>query len=210
MKIVIVSDLHGNRHALLAVLAAESWCDGFLCLGDLVNYGPDPVACVQWAQSAVSGRIVQGNHDHALGLDADPRCSPPYRSLAAAMQRYTAGVLTPDARHYLAGLPRTLALTFGSARFFSATRRRPIRCLPTCRRMLRTSAGKPRSSARADRIFCSSGTRTCNSSNASARRLSPIPEVLVSRRIVIHALAMRCGRTAGSTLGARHTMCNLS
>jgi predicted phosphodiesterase len=119
MTLLIVSDLHGNPWALSAVLAAEPACDGFLCLGDLVNYGPDPMACVDWARSAVPpGRIVQGNHDHALGLDADPRCSAPYQPLAAAMQRYTAGVLTPEARHYLAGLPPTLTPTFGGARFF--------------------------------------------------------------------------------------------
>jgi Calcineurin-like phosphoesterase len=40
MKCLILSDIHGNWPALQAVLAAEPAADQILCLGDLVNYGP--------------------------------------------------------------------------------------------------------------------------------------------------------------------------
>ena len=33
MKLLIVSDIHGNRAALQAVLSAEGDCDKILCLG---------------------------------------------------------------------------------------------------------------------------------------------------------------------------------
>jgi Calcineurin-like phosphoesterase superfamily domain len=49
MKLLIVSDIHGNWAALETVLNAESDADRILCLGDLVGYGPEPAACVNWA-----------------------------------------------------------------------------------------------------------------------------------------------------------------
>jgi protein phosphatase len=119
MKILILSDIHANWPALQAVLAAEPQVDGVICLGDLVNYGPHPVECVRWAQAnAVPDWIVQGNHDRAVGCDEDPRCSAPYRPLAAAMQRYTAGRLDAAAKAYLAGLPAGEFNKAGNARCF--------------------------------------------------------------------------------------------
>jgi hypothetical protein len=50
MKLPIVSDIHGNWPALRAVMEAEPDADRTLCLGDLVNYGPQPTECVAWAQ----------------------------------------------------------------------------------------------------------------------------------------------------------------
>ena len=43
MKLLIVSDIHANWVALQAILAAEPDCENVLCLGDLVDYGPQPV-----------------------------------------------------------------------------------------------------------------------------------------------------------------------
>jgi len=119
MKILILSDIHGNWPALQAVLAAEPGVDGVICLGDLVNYGPRPAECVSWARAnAQPGWIVQGNHDRALGCDEDPRCSAPYRALAAAMQRHNAAQLDAAAKTYLAGLPAGESRRLGNARCF--------------------------------------------------------------------------------------------
>ena len=41
MRVLVVSDLHGNWAALRAVEARER-ADQVLCLGDLVDYGPSP------------------------------------------------------------------------------------------------------------------------------------------------------------------------
>jgi predicted phosphodiesterase len=46
MKILIVSDIHSNYEALLAVVHAED-ADEIFCLGDLVDFGPQPAECVQ-------------------------------------------------------------------------------------------------------------------------------------------------------------------
>jgi predicted phosphodiesterase len=76
MKLLIVSDIHGNWPALQAVLQAEPDADQILCLGDLVNYGPQPVECVQWARQQLGPEwLIQGNHDRAVGRDEEPNCS---------------------------------------------------------------------------------------------------------------------------------------
>jgi len=45
MKLLIISDIHGNKDALDAVLSVPH--DEVICLGDLVDYGPDPVGCIE-------------------------------------------------------------------------------------------------------------------------------------------------------------------
>ena len=52
MRVAIVSDIHGNRHAFEAVLDAieSSECREMWCLGDLVGYGAEPDECVQLAR----------------------------------------------------------------------------------------------------------------------------------------------------------------
>jgi Calcineurin-like phosphoesterase superfamily domain len=66
-------DIHGNRAALSSVLDAEADADEILCLGDLVDYGPEPAACVGWAMQAhVKSIFIQGNHDWGVALKRDP------------------------------------------------------------------------------------------------------------------------------------------
>jgi predicted phosphodiesterase len=115
-----VSDIHGNWSALRAVLAAEPDTDHILCLGDLVNYGPLPAECVAWAKGMYSEAIIlQGNHDYALGLNADPHCSAIYAAFAAAMQRITARLLTPELKEFLAGLQPVQRFQLGRANCFA-------------------------------------------------------------------------------------------
>ena len=105
MKMLIISDIHGNWTALQAVLAAEPDADQILCLGDLVNYGPQPAECVEWAMHTLTADwLIQGNHDRAVGRDEDPRCSIAYRPLAAATQEVSKRMLTPEMKQFLAGL----------------------------------------------------------------------------------------------------------
>jgi diadenosine tetraphosphatase ApaH/serine/threonine PP2A family protein phosphatase len=64
MRIAILSDIHGNRHALEAVLddAHREGIDEAWCLGDLVGYGADPNACVRLAREHCT-ICLAGNHD---------------------------------------------------------------------------------------------------------------------------------------------------
>src|SRR6266851_6134677 len=69
MPYLILSDVHGNREALEAVLDhAQGRYDQILCLGDLVGYGADPNFAVDWARAHVAA-IVRGNHDRTVSQD---------------------------------------------------------------------------------------------------------------------------------------------
>ncbi len=105
MKMLLISDIHGNWPALQAVLAAEPDADQILCLGDLVNYGPQPAECVAWAMKTLTAEwLIQGNHDRAVALDEDPRSSVPYKALATATQELSASVVSPEMKQFLAAL----------------------------------------------------------------------------------------------------------
>ena len=62
MKILIISDIHSNIHALESIWANEGDSDQVYCVGDLVDYGPYPKEVLDWAR-AHDMRSVQGNHD---------------------------------------------------------------------------------------------------------------------------------------------------
>ncbi|MDF9833402.1 putative phosphodiesterase [Ereboglobus sp. PH5-5] len=64
MKIGILSDIHANLHALNAVFedAARRGVEQFLCLGDVVGYGPCPEACVEKLRELEIPTVL-GNHD---------------------------------------------------------------------------------------------------------------------------------------------------
>ncbi len=74
MKIAILSDIHGNREAYEAVLAAAqtAGAERFVVLGDIVGYGADPEWCVERTRAlAEDGAIVvRGNHDEAIATSA--------------------------------------------------------------------------------------------------------------------------------------------
>lgn len=119
MKFLIISDLHANWPALLAVVQSEQDLNGIVCLGDIVNYGPHPMECITWVRDNVKPCwVVQGNHDRALGCDTGPRCSAPYRRLASEMQRYTRKQIDISARDYLTRLPTSATQLLAGAVFF--------------------------------------------------------------------------------------------
>ncbi len=79
VMIAILSDIHGNLEALEAVLhdAATFDVQAIYCLGDIVGYGPDPVACVQRAMTW--DLVLQGNFEQAALGDGDlPGWSAPH------------------------------------------------------------------------------------------------------------------------------------
>ena len=100
---LIVSDIHGNREALEAVLDdARGRFAAILCLGDLVGYGADPNAVAEWAKSNAAS-VIRGNHDRACtGNDSLEYFNPAARASAL----WTRGALTPDNASYLEHLAR--------------------------------------------------------------------------------------------------------
>jgi len=103
MRYGLISDIHANLHALDTAIAAlkREGVDGFLCMGDLVGYGPFPNECVERV-AELGARCVAGNHDLiALERLSEERCIP----LAQQSLRWTRTVLREDTRAYLAALP---------------------------------------------------------------------------------------------------------
>jgi putative phosphoesterase len=113
VKILIISDVHGNADALDAL--TES-CDELWVLGDFVVYGPEPADVVQRLRERASV-AVRGNHDHAVGYDVDPRCSPPFRAMAEATRQLAMKTLPDDAKRFLRDLPLTVTVERDQRRF---------------------------------------------------------------------------------------------
>jgi len=104
MRYLVLSDIHGNLEALEAVLraAAAQQYERVLVLGDLVGYGPDPNAVVERVRGLEPAGVIRGNHDKAAAGVED---TADFNAVARVAAQWTAQVLTPENREYLAGLP---------------------------------------------------------------------------------------------------------
>ncbi|HVN30971.1 MAG TPA: YfcE family phosphodiesterase [Thermoanaerobaculaceae bacterium] len=104
MRVLVVSDIHGNIEALRAVVAAEPGVDQVLCLGDSVDYGPSPDEVVSWVRHHASA-AVRGNHDNAVAFDEDCRSAPLFRRLSVESRKRTVSLLSADNLTFLRSLP---------------------------------------------------------------------------------------------------------
>ena len=130
MRLAVFSDLHGNRHALEAVLAdiSRQAPDATYCLGDLVGYGAFPNEVTERVHEG-GYPTVMGNYDDGVGFDRD-ECGCAYteerdrllgdRSLAWTRERTTAAnkailrTLVPEIRLDAGG--KRILLVHGSPR----------------------------------------------------------------------------------------------
>jgi predicted phosphodiesterase len=102
VRVAIISDVHGNRHAFDAVLEAvaagtpeEMWC-----LGDIVGYGGSPDECVELAAAHCAVSLA-GNHD--LGVTG----ALPLEDFSAGARlaaEWTQQTITPETLDYLRSL----------------------------------------------------------------------------------------------------------
>lgn len=113
MRILVVSDIHANWPALAAIDEPHDVC---LCLGDLVDYGPDPAACVRWAMENAD-YSVRGNHDHGVAQGVPVSGERGYRYLTRSSRPMMWDALAPEERRYLLQLPLTQRVTLGNKRF---------------------------------------------------------------------------------------------
>jgi predicted phosphodiesterase len=99
----LVADIHGNREALSAALAAleQRGVRALLCLGDIVGYNADPDECVAMLRSR-GALSIAGNHDLIALRRLDfARCS----SKAMHALKRTRRRLGADSAAYLGALP---------------------------------------------------------------------------------------------------------
>lgn len=101
MKTLVISDIHGNRFGLQAVLeAARGTYDAVLCLGDVVGYGAHPNQCCEIVRS-LGGVALLGNHDAAALGQIDIHW---FNDLASAAITWTRRELSEENRAWLASL----------------------------------------------------------------------------------------------------------
>jgi diadenosine tetraphosphatase ApaH/serine/threonine PP2A family protein phosphatase len=102
MRVLVLSDIHGNDVALEAILANAPTYDAAWCLGDLVGYGPGPNECVERVRQLPELICLTGNHDHAaLGIIALSR----FNSEARSVVEWTTKQLSRQTRSFLKSLP---------------------------------------------------------------------------------------------------------
>lgn len=102
MKIALFGDIHANYEALETVLedSVQQGCDSYICLGDVVGYNADPVACLEKIQ-AMGCPVVKGNHDEDAGGEHSLEMMNP---VAAEALQWTRDQLNAEQREWLARL----------------------------------------------------------------------------------------------------------
>ncbi|HEU5105863.1 MAG TPA: metallophosphoesterase family protein [Solirubrobacterales bacterium] len=122
MRVAILSDIHSNRQALEAVLAAteEAAVEQTWCLGDMVGYGADPDACTALVRERC-GTCLVGNHDLALlgALDIST-----FSEAAATAVEWTREQVSEETLEFLRSLEP--AASQGGIGLFHASPRDPI------------------------------------------------------------------------------------
>ena len=121
MRIGILSDIHGNRHALEAVLAdiERQQPERIYCLGDLVGYGAYPNEVIEILRSR-GIPTVMGNYDDGVGFDRD-ECgcaytNPEMRRLGDLSLHWSRAQVTAENKAYLRALLPQVRLQIGAHR----------------------------------------------------------------------------------------------
>jgi predicted phosphodiesterase len=104
--VAIFSDVHGNLPALEAFLAAtRDVVDTYVCLGDVVDYGPWNDECLERIEELPGIVLLEGNHER-LFLGADP--VEDERPLVQDFYRHSIQFFSR--RDLISGLPESVAV----------------------------------------------------------------------------------------------------
>lgn len=101
MKYGIISDIHGNLEALLAIIPYLKDTEKIIVLGDIVGYGPLPNECCEEVRK-LDSVVIAGNHDLAAVYKKDIEWFNPF---ARAAIEWTQKALTLENKEWLSGLP---------------------------------------------------------------------------------------------------------
>lgn len=101
MRLLFISDIHGNIEALEACLAVakQEKPDRIHHLGDIVDYYPDSGACIARVKTFDG---VIGNHDYAVFCDEE---LDTFNPVAREALLWTRNRLSKEDKNYLASLP---------------------------------------------------------------------------------------------------------
>jgi len=109
LKILIVSDIHGNFFAFDTVRNQVPH-DMLVCCGDVVVDFPYPEECIR-ALKEMTSHCCIGNNDCFVAKDLTPsqHVKPPYLHYGAALDRtveLTQALISSESKTFLQGLPR--------------------------------------------------------------------------------------------------------
>lgn len=124
MRILVLADIHSNWPPLAAV---QEPFDACLFVGDLVDYGTDPIPCINWIRKHATA-LVRGNHDHAVAQRIPVRKVSGLHRLAAATRPLHWKILSGLHMKFLTRMPVTRKVTLDDKRFYlvHATPRDPF------------------------------------------------------------------------------------
>ena len=120
-RLALLSDVHGNRPALEAVMAdlEARGISRVHCLGDLVGYGPDPNGVIDLLRDRGIPSLL-GNYDEGVGWETgDCGCFYPdkqAKEVGEASYAFTVDAVTADRKAYLRSLPRESHLELAGKR----------------------------------------------------------------------------------------------
>lgn len=124
MRILLVADIHSNWPALQALQEPHDVC---LFLGDVVNYGLEPVPCIDWVRTKAT-YAVRGNHDHGVAQFVNVQGKSGFKYLTSVTRAITQEKISAADRRFLSKLPVTRRVTLDNTNFFlvHATPRDPL------------------------------------------------------------------------------------
>jgi predicted phosphodiesterase len=125
VRLGLISDVHGNRIALEAVVAdgRNSGVESWWALGDLVAVGPDPVSTLDLLRDLPGVKFVRGNTDryvvsddrpfpHAADVERDPSLLPLFEAVESSFA-WTRDQMGEQNLLWLAALPASQRLMLG-------------------------------------------------------------------------------------------------
>lgn len=124
MRVLVISDIHANWAALSAIKEPHDLC---VCLGDLVDYGPQPIECIDWIRENAHC-VVRGNHDHGVAQRIVASGSSGFKQLASVTRRIMWQLLDEERVRFLGQLPISKYVRVGEKVLFlvHATPRDPL------------------------------------------------------------------------------------
>ncbi|MFN4245880.1 MAG: metallophosphoesterase family protein [Brevinematia bacterium] len=98
--IAVFSDVHSNLEALdVFISETYSKVDMYICLGDIIGYGPDPVVCINLVRSLCgTDWAIRGNHERAI---LDPKQINKFNFIAAEAIMWTIGRISDNEINYI-------------------------------------------------------------------------------------------------------------
>jgi protein phosphatase len=119
VKVLIISDIHGNADALKTLLESVGGWDYVFVLGDLVDYGPEPHVVVDLIKGLRPDVVLMGNHDYAVAFNTDCRCAPELHELSEYTRvNISYRLLSKEQIDWLKSLPITRNLTIDNVRIY--------------------------------------------------------------------------------------------